>query len=679
MATVLVVDDRATNRELVRTLLGHHGHRVLEAGDGKEALAVVGGEPVDLVVTDVLMPGMDGYELVRELRERPDLASVPVVFYTANYLEHEAWPIAKACGVTRVVSKSTDPEVLLATLESVLAEDTPRRMPVAHEEFTREHLRAVNAKLVEKVRELEAKEEALHESEERFRRMAESSPVGILIADTAGTASYVNPRLTEILGLPAERLVGDGWLRCFSQEHRPPLRAAILSGAGSGIEDRHRVRIVRPDGAVRWIDMRFGITYDTDQRSNGCIGTVDDVTAAVEAAEQQQMLDARLRVAERLESLGRLAGGVAHDFNNLLSVILSYATFVGDAITEQMRDGHVPAEAGGAVVEDVDQIVRAGERAAQLTRQLLAFGGRDVVQPQVVDLNEVVREIQHLLAPTIGEHIEIVTRLDGNLRAVLADETQMGQVLLNLAVNARDAMPGGGTLVIETANLHVDADADAPTPKMPPGEYVRLTVSDTGHGMAPDVIDRALEPLFTTKPQGTGLGLATVYGVVTGAGGDLSIDSAPGKGTMMTVYLPVTEHSDETAEQASFTPTGGTETVLVVEDEAGVRGAAARILRAAGYRVLTAADGLEALAVADQHRLPVHLLLTDVIMPRMMGSELAERLRGLRPELRVLYMSGYAAALMGDQGALAPGIAMLRKPFSQADLLEAVRDVLDRR
>jgi PAS domain S-box-containing protein len=550
---------------------------------------------------------------------------------------------------------------------------------VAYEEFTSEHLRAVHAKLVEKVRELEAKETPLHESEERVRRMAESLPVGIIVMDVVGRASYVNPCLAEIMGLPAERLVGEGWLRCFSQELRRQILATIHGGVGSGAADRHRVQIVRPDGSVRWIDARFGATYDSDEKSIGCIGTIDDVTAAVEAAELQRTLDAGLRAAERLDSLGRLAGAVAHDFNNLLSVILSFATFVSDAITEQMRGGHITSEVGGVIVDDVDQILRAGERAAQLTRQTLAFGRRDVVQPDILDLNDVVREVEDLLAPMIGERIEILTRLEPNLRPVLADETQISQVLINLALNARDAMPGGGTLAIETANWREELAPDASPSKRPPGWYVRLTMHDTGHGMAPDVMERALEPLFTTKPQGTGLGLATVYGIVTQAGGDLSFESAPGQGTTVTVHLAVAEKPHRRAEQTSSPSTGGTETVLVVEDEAGVRDAGTRMLRSAGYRVLTAADGLEALAVAEQHRAPIHLLLTDVIMPRMHGRELAERLTVLRPELRVLYMSGYAAALMTEQGASEPGLAMLRKPFSQADLLESVRTVLDRR
>jgi nitrogen-specific signal transduction histidine kinase/CheY-like chemotaxis protein len=393
---------------------------------------------------------------------------------------------------------------------------------------------------------------------------------------------------------------------------------------------------------------------------------------------RQDKSQERLAQAQRLESLGQLAGGVAHDFNNLLAVILNYAEFAAQelaAATESDWAGRCRSAR-----DDLEQISRAGERAASLTRQLLAFARREVVQPQVLDLDTVITAVEEMLRRTLGEHVELAITLAGGLHPVLADPGRLEQVLVNLAVNARDAMPGGGTLTIDTSNITVDAESIAGGSESPLGQQVRLRVSDTGTGMAPEVVAHAFEPFFTTKSDdgGTGLGLATVYGILTQADGHIRIYSEPGGGTTFSITLPATSlAANAVATEATYHRTPSGETVLVVEDEAALREVTRRILARNGYQVITAASGPEALEIARTYQGEIHLLVTDVVMPHMLGKEVAEQVLLIKPETEVLYMSGYARPVLASQGRLEPGVALVEKPFSEADLLAKAGQVLN--
>jgi PAS domain S-box-containing protein len=390
-----------------------------------------------------------------------------------------------------------------------------------------------------------------------------------------------------------------------------------------------------------------------------------------EAQSDREQLQAQLEQSQRLEVLGQLAGGVAHDFNNLLAVILNYAAFVADEIATRPDME--------AVGRDVGQIRRAAERAAALTHQLLAFARREVVQARVLDLNEIVTDVEQLLRRTIGEDIVLQTTLARDLWPVLADAGRLEQVLVNLAVNARDAMNDGGTLTIDTANI-VEDDSAGALPRS--GRHIRLRVSDTGTGMPADVIAHAFEPFFTTKYDGTGtgLGLATVYGIVVQAGGAIEISSDLGVGTTFTITIPATDQrAVAAANPRSYQRAPKGETVLVVEDEEALREVTSRIFRGSGYRVITAVDGREAVALAAQHDGDIQLLLTDVVMPHMLGKEVAERIRQIRPDIEVLYMSGYAQPVLASQGRLDPGVHLIEKPFSAASLIEKAGQILHRR
>jgi signal transduction histidine kinase len=412
------------------------------------------------------------------------------------------------------------------------------------------------------------------------------------------------------------------------------------------------------------------------------VTAVRDVTERLEAQAERERLrtqaerdriERQLHQSQRLESLGQLAGGVAHDFNNLLGVITNYAAFVAEELKKPAGEPPDPS-----ALSDVEQIQLAAERAGQLTHQLLAFARRGVVQQRVLNLNAIVASIMTLLRRTLGEHIELVTDLDPGLGVVLADPGHVEQILVNLALNARDAMPGGGELTITTGNIDADEAYVASHANLRPGRYAGLTVSDNGFGMPSEVVDRAFEPFFSTKPkgEGSGLGLATIYGIVTQAGGNIRIYSEPQLGTTVTILLPVTGQPPPPAVHAPRVPERGRgELVLLVEDEPPMREVARRILVRNGYQVISAADGHEAVTAAATSE-PITLLLTDVIMPGMQGGEVAERVREVQPSIAVLFMSGYTEGLLSAQGVLDPEINFIEKPFTEASLLTKIRETL---
>jgi nitrogen-specific signal transduction histidine kinase len=396
----------------------------------------------------------------------------------------------------------------------------------------------------------------------------------------------------------------------------------------------------------------------SDPAVNGLVYTIRDVTSHRE-------LERRVRQAERLEAIGQLAGGISHDFNNVLLVIRGYTSLLRASLQD------------AALISDVDEIASAAERAAELTRQLLAFSRRQVLQPQLVDLGSVVGGIETLLRRSVSEEIELRLDFAGDLAPVLADPGQMEQVLLNLVLNARDAMPDGGTIDVTLSKAILAPDADV-APLLQPGSYVALSVSDTGTGIEPDTLAHIFEPFFTTKHDGlgTGLGLSTVYGIVAQSGGGIQVTALPAGGTRFTIFLPAAagEVTDGEADAVALRLPSGNETVLLVEDEDPVRELVARVLEDVGYEVLSAARPSEAQRIVASS--PIDLLLTDVVMPEMSGYDLATRVRLAQPAARVLFMSGYAHKALGEASELPQG-ELLRKPFSPEHLTRAVRAVLD--
>ena len=677
MATVLVVDDRPTNIEIARETLGLGGHRVVEAAHGRDALIVAKRSRPDVVVTDVMMPGMDGFQLVHELRSDPATAGIPVLLYTAHYSPAEASTVAATVGVSSVLSKAGDPLELLDAVDAALRDHPPHRPSLTSPEpdFGERHLYTVNAKLMQKI-------QALDESDARFAAMAEESPIGIVIGDPAGLATYVNPRLSDITRMTAADLVGQGWLCCLHAAHRDALYTSPDGGLDPDMSDlRFRERLLRTDGHTRWLSVLIRAMHDSEGHLTGFIAMIDDITDVVEADERRQAeerereAETRRQMTARFDSLARLSGGVAHDFNNILNVILSYDEFAKDAVVE--ATGTLLSEADAqAIVGDLDKVHSAGERAARITHKLLAFGGREVVLPAVVDVNALIGDAVRRAVDGTAGRVSFGTDLEPALRPVRIDPGQLSEVLTNLIVNADEAMPAGGRLRLESHNFA--KTAGGPVNGLPTGDYVHIAVTDDGEGMPAEVVQHAMEPFFTTRSHGqsSGLGLATAYGITKQAGGELLIESEPGRGTTVHLYLPATDAAEPPAGRPAADPAAVGQTVLVVDDEDGLRAIVGRILTKAGYQVITAGGGQQALALAAAHSGTIDALVTDVVMPITNGRELANALQAARPGLPVLFMSGYAAPLMTEQGLLDPGVTVLGKPFTQEDLLSALRTML---
>lgn len=507
-------------------------------------------------------------------------------------------------------------------------------------------------------------DEALRSSEEYFRALIEDAPELIAVVDGRLLVRYLSPAYTHLLGHDPDDLLGSSILQVIHPDDASRVydtfgRLLDRPGATASAE----VRVRHGNGSWRLLQARAKNLIDVEA-VGGIVVNAHDIT-------EHRMLQNRFERAQKMEAVGRLAGGVAHDFNNALTAVGGYARFILDSLEE-----------GHPLRSDAAEILSAAEHATGVVRQLLAFSRTQVRQPVALDLNRVVLDFQMMLRHLVGADVELVVEADADRPVVRIDRTQVEQVLVNLAVNARDAMPEGGTVRIATSVVEVDDGKDRGIPE--PGRYARLTVTDTGVGMSTDVLEHLFEPFFTTKEpgRGTGLGLSTVYGIVVQNGGHISCDSRPGEGTRFAIWLPASATEEEIADPAPSgrQPHEGAvtgEVVLLVEDEAAVRALARRILEGRGYGVLEARDGVEALEVAANHGDDIDLLLTDVVMPRLGGRDLARRLAERRPEMRALFMSGYAESEIAHRGLLVPGIAFLEKPFTADALAAAVRSVLD--
>ena len=510
--------------------------------------------------------------------------------------------------------------------------------------------------------------EALYKSEEKFRTLFERTAVGIALIDIEGRLMECNPALQEMLGYRKEELLTKDFSQ-FVHTDDQSIGLDLYKKLLSGMHDHYQVekRCIRKDGGVVWGRVNVSLVRDAGGNPQYTIHMVENIN-------EWKQLETQFLQSQKMETVGRLAGGIAHDLNNLLTVLSGYSQL---SLIDIKEDDPLKG--------NLQEIKSATERAARLTRQLLAFSRRQVLDMRVLDLNTIVQGLEKMLRRIIGEDVELITDLAEDLGGVKTDPGQIEQVLLNLVVNAKDAMPEGGKLILETNNVELDEDYARTHISVIPGRYVLLSVSDTGGGMSPEVKERIFDPFFTTKgkDKGTGLGLSTVYGIVKQSGGHIWVYSELSQGATFKIYLPrVEEEAAAASEAIAEKDKGGdllrgSEIVLLVEDEPSVRSLAARVLRGQGYTVLEAANGEEAMTIAQEPIIKeIHLLLTDVVMPQMGGKELVERFKALYPGVKILFISGYADKAITHQALLEPGLPFLEKPFSPTDLAKKVREVL---
>lgn len=512
--------------------------------------------------------------------------------------------------------------------------------------------------MVEDITKRKKAEQSLRESEERFRDLVENAKDIIYTHDLTGRYTSINRAGEEIIGYSLEEVLNLSFADVVAPEQIEFARQRLNDKINGVEQAAYELEIVRKDRRRLTVEVNTRLIYENDEPI-GVQGIARDITA-------RKNLEEQLRQAQKLEAVGRLAGGIAHDFNNMLTVITSYS----DLLLRNLDSADVNRQ-------KVEEIKRAGERSATLTQQLLAFSRRQIMQPQIVDLNRIVSDMSIMLERLIGEDVQLVARLGADLRAVKVDIGQISQVVMNLAVNARDAMPAGGRLTIETKNLTISAIDN--NGSLAPGRYVALFIGDTGIGMSDDIQAHIFEPFFTTKPvgKGTGLGLATVYGIVKQSGGSIAVESKLGRGTIFKIYLPQAGQAADLqrTDYAAQIP-GGTETILLVEDEDMVRDLTSEVLESCGYKVIAARNGAEALHALTLENQKIDLLLTDVVMPQMSGRELAERIARLDPEVPVLFTSGYTGETISHHGIFADGAGFIQKPFTPDQLARKVRETL---
>jgi len=661
---ILIVDDEQHNRNLLEVMLRPEGFLLTSAASGEEAIALIAQQPPDLILLDIMMPGMDGYEVASRIKGALATKNIPIIMVTALD-DRAARMLGLSAGAEDFLSKPVDRAELCVRVRNLLRLKAYGDYHDQYSQMLEDEVGSRTADLVVRTNTLEEHATALRRSEERTNYALGAAGMGVWELDVATRRLTWSETMAPLFGLTPEQAptTAEAFLALIHPDDRRLVEDSLATTMRDGTDYEVEFRALWPDGSARWNAGQARMVRDSDGTPMRLLGIGTDIS-------ERKSLEAQFRQAQKMEAVGLLAGGVAHDFNNLLTAILGYSTFVIDTFGPQDRRR-----------ADMEEVLKAGQRAAVLTRQLLAFSRKQVLQPTSVDLNALVMGIRQMLARLIGETVDLVPILAPDLGTVRADAGQLEQVLMNLVLNARDAMPSGGRLAVETANVELDASFMQDV-TIHPGSYVLLAVSDNGIGMNEATKQRLFEPFFTTKEhgKGTGLGLATVYGIVKQTGGYIWVFSEPGKGATFKIYLPRVSGDGKVPDAVVVEEEmpAGTETVLLVEDEEAVRLLTRRILERAGYRVFDAANAEQAEALFERHGSVFNLLVTDVIMPGASGPRLFERLARQRPDLKVLYVSGYTGDTIVHQGELAPGVEFLRKPFTADALNRRVREVLDR-
>jgi PAS domain S-box-containing protein len=647
-AKVLIVDDEELIRLNLRALLEDFGYRVAEAADGREGLDAFDRERPDLVLADLRMPVMDGLSMIAGLREKSP--ETPVIVISGAGIVREAVDSLRLGAWDYIMKPVADAKGLDITIKRVLE----KARLVRENRLYREHL--------------EKTAEALRASEERYALAVEGANDVIWDLNLTTGEAYHSKRFKSILGYEENEIPDNINAREWQERTHPDdyqrvieARDSCLGGRVPILEVEFRVR--HKDGGYRWVACRGACVRDSQGRPYRMAGSLTDIT-------EHKKLEQQLLQSQKMESIGILAGGVAHEFNNLLTAISGYGQILQESI---------PAD-DELSQESIGNVLKAAERAAELTRSLLAFSRKQIIRPEPLQVDTIIGYVDKFIQRVIGEDIEISVNLSGENLLVKADFGQIEQVLMNLATNARDAMPHGGRLCITTNKVVVKEGSEARYDLSASGKYALISFADTGTGIDKESLGKIFEPFYTTKEvgKGTGLGLALVHGIIKQHNGSILVSSEMGKGTTFNIYLPlIEEHVLKGKSKMAAPHAGRMETLLVVEDEEIVRDFMKKILERAGYKVIVADNGENAVSRFKQND-DIFLVLSDVVMPGKNGKEMLDEIRKIKPGIKVVFISGYAADVMHDKGILEEGTDLITKPFKRDDLLRKVRKILDR-
>lgn len=685
---ILIVDDNEENRYMLDALLKGEGYETLIARDGLEALELLKSPGADLVVSDILMPKMDGFQLCSAVRADACLRATPFVIYTATYVSDKDRAFALKLGADRFLVKPDDIEDLGRTIREVLAKHSAcAEPPLGNEmEFFRQHNEALFRKLEKKLVDLEEAREKLQEelSERRRAEEALQASLGQMSAildnipdvawlkDREGRFTAVNAPFGKACGRDPRDLVGktdpDIWPGDLAQLYRNDDAEVMRTKTRKRVEER----LTGPDGKGSWVETIKTPILDKEGNVTGTTGIARDITERRRSQAEKALLEEQLRQAQKMEAIGLLAGEVAHDFNNILSAIVGFSTLASE--------GMKPDDPNR---QNIEPILTAADRAATLTQGLLTFSRKQAVRLERIDLNRTVRGFERFLVRLLRKDIELKLIVPDEELPVTADRGQIEQVLMNLIINARDAIGADGRIVIETGRLEIDRQFIAANGFGEVGPYALLFVSDTGPGIPDDIKDKIFDPFFTTKEagKGTGLGLSTVFGIIKRHRGYINVYSQEGAGTTFKIYLPIVpplpDEGEELKAEEAVPLRGGTERVLIAEDDDSLRGMAVAALSQYGYAVIEAIDGTEAVRRFSENPDGVSLVILDCIMPKKSGKETREAIRALNSRVKVIFISGYAEEIFNGQGLAEEGDVFLQKPFSPLVLVRLIRKMLD--
>jgi PAS domain S-box-containing protein len=677
MKKVLIVDDVAENRYILEKLLGGHQMDVIAAQNGQAALDKAYADQPDLIISDILMPVMDGYTLCKIWKSDHRLKQIPFIFYTATYTDPKDEAFAKKLGADLFVIKPQEPHVFVETVKEILQKErtvqADEYQPLGSEmEFFRQYNEILFHKLEKKVSDLEQVNRRLNQEIEEHRRTEEKlfklsrsieeSPVAFVLMDVNGNVEYVNPEFFRISGYTPRDMTGLKVKDLQPTGMQPDDFQKAWESVGSDNIWRGEMRIRKQDGEWLW-------SYLTMLPLKNPEGRVNSMMMIMEDASEKRRLEAQLIQSQKLEGIGQLAGGVAHDFNNILTAIIGYAQLV--YLNMQQDDtnrGHIK------------HILDYSEKAATITKSLLAFSRRQTANLSCFNINDLISDFQKLLLRLMPENIEIQTQFTSQKLSVLVDKVQLEQVIMNLATNARDAMPDGGLIIIATNMMEIDHEFIKANGYGKTGSYAQITVADMGKGMDRQILDKIFEPFFTTKEQGkgTGLGMTIVYNIISRHNGFITVESEPGKGTRVRILLPIVEAGEAVNgnKTEEFIEQGGARTILVAEDDAGIRDLITTILTERGYLVIGAADGVEAVSLFRDNMEKVALVMLDGIMPKKNGREAYREIRAMKPDVKVIFMSGYSENMLDFDHLQDRKIHFLQKPVLPLDILKKIQELL---